>query len=62
MRYEVAVRAIALSGRWEEWVVSVDADNKTAALAKVLRRKRFSERLLEDPVHRFRFRVDDSAA
>jgi hypothetical protein len=57
-RYDVRVRHIYVSdGSWEQWEVQVDAATPAAALSKVLRRKLWAERLLEDGQrHRFAVR------
>lgn len=55
MRYDVRMRRIDSEGRWEEWVSGVDADDRVAALVKVLRRRGCAEWLLEPD--RFRFSV-----
>jgi hypothetical protein len=54
--YDVTVRKILDDGQWEEWVSTVEAPDRAAALAKDLRRLSSARYLLEGA--RYRFKVE----
>ena len=56
-RFEVIMRVIEPDGFWEEWSVQVAAENRPAALSKVLRRKSWAEHILDTYEKRARLSI-----